>query len=104
MTITVEGTARSADGSIRVTVGPGGMLRGLEIRPAALDRGGRWVADTVLDLVRVATAAAGERARHQLRDELDGLPPEALAALGFATDERLVEEVESTVPLTWQDL
>jgi hypothetical protein len=104
MTITVAGTARSPDGSVRVTVGPGGLLRGLEIRPAALDRGGRWVADTVLDLVRVATAAAGERARHQLREELAGLPADALAALGFSTDARLVEEVESTVPLTWQDL
>jgi hypothetical protein len=104
MTITVEGTARCADGSIRVTVGPGGMVRGLEIRQAALERGGRWVADTILDLVRVATAAAGERARHQLRDELAGLAPEALAALGFTTDERLVEEVESTMPVTWQDL
>jgi hypothetical protein len=104
MTITVEGTARSADGSIRVTVGPGGMPRDLEIRQVALDRGGRWVAETLLNLIRVATAAAGERARHQLREELVGLPAEALAALGFSTDARLVEEVESTMPMTWQDL
>jgi DNA-binding protein YbaB len=104
MTFPMEGTARSADGSVRVTVGPGGMLRGLEIRPAALNRGGRWVADTIVDLVRVATAAAGERARHRLREELAGLPADALAALGITADPKLVEEVESTVPLTWQDL
>ncbi|HEX3588293.1 MAG TPA: YbaB/EbfC family nucleoid-associated protein [Pseudonocardiaceae bacterium] len=102
--MTVEGSARSADGGVRVTVGPGGVLKALEIRQDALDHGGRHLARTILDLATVATAAASERARHLLRDELAGLPDDALAALGFTTDARLVEEVESTVPVTWRDL
>lgn len=100
----IEGTARSADGSVRITVGPGGMLTGLEIRQSALDGGARKLAATVLRLAALATATASERARHLLRDQLTGLPDDALAALGFTTDPRLVEEVESTVPVTWQDL
>lgn len=103
MSAVVEGVARNADGSIRVTVGPGGMLRDLELRDAALTQGGRRLADTVVELVRVATAEAAQRARHLLRAELDGLPAAALAALGFPDDDELIEQVESTTPPTWRD-
>jgi hypothetical protein len=101
----LEGTARSADGGIRLTVGPGGVLKTLEVRESALAQGGRRLADTVLALTRLATAEVAHRARNELRTELAGLPDDLLAALGFtAEDPDLAEQVESTVPLTWRDL
>jgi hypothetical protein len=101
----LTGTARSADGGIRLTVGPGGVLRTLEIRESALTEGGRRLADTVLELARLATAEVAHRARNALRAELTGLPVDMLAALGFPDeDAELAERVESTVPLTWQDM
>ena len=101
----LEGTARSADGAIRLTVGPGGVLKTLEVRESALELGGRRLAETVLELTRHATAEVAHRAREELRAELAGLPADLLAALGFRPeDAELAEQVESTVPLTWQDL
>lgn len=102
----LEGAARNADGSVRVVVGPGGALRELELREDALARGARHLAAVVLDVVRVATAEVGERARQLVRAELDGLPDDALAALGYevAADVDLREQVESTTPDTWQVL
>src|ERR1700743_2816234 len=101
----LSGSARSADGTVALTVGPGGVLLALEIREGALDLGGRHVAETVLALTRIATAEMAHRARQRLRDELAGLPADALAALGFPDeDPELVEQVESTVPQTWRDL
>lgn len=104
MNTDIEGSARSADGAISMTVGLGGVLRELEIRDDALRRGGRELARVLLDLARQATAHAGQRARNRLRDELTGLPADALAALGFTEDEELVERVESTTPATWRVL
>lgn len=98
------GSARSADGAVKVTVGPGGALRALDMRDDALAMGGRRLADTVLELVRIATVEATSRARNRLRDELAGLPADALAALGLADDPELAEQVESTVPVTWRDV
>lgn len=95
----VEGTARSADGSVRVTVGPGGVLRALEIRAD------HQLARTVLELAAIATSEAASRARNLLSGELSGLPADALAALGFTDhDAELAERIESTVPPTWRDL
>ncbi len=99
----IEGTALSADGLIRVTVGLGGVLRGLDIRDEALGQSGPRLARTVLELARHASTQAAQRARHRFREELAGLPDEALAALGFADDADLVEQAESTVPATWRD-
>lgn len=105
MNAVLSGSARSADGTVSLTVGPGGALLALEIRNDALAMGGRHVADTVLALTRIATAEMAHRARQQLRDELAGLPADALAALGFPDeDAELAEQVESTVPVTWRDL
>lgn len=98
--MTVEGAARSADGSVRLAVGPGGALRALELRPPALDLGGRQLADAILALARVATAQANQRAGQLLR----GLPAGSLAALGCVVDPGLVERVESTTPDTWREL
>jgi DNA-binding protein YbaB len=102
--MTVEGTARNAEGSIRLTVAPGGALRTLDIRPTALDLGTRHLADTILALAKLATAQANQRATHLMCDVLAGLPPASLAALGCAPDPALMEAVESTTPDTWQDL
>jgi DNA-binding protein YbaB len=102
--MTVEGTARNADGSVRLAVAPGGALRALDIRPAALDLGARHLADTILELAKLATAQANQRATHLMCDVLAGLPPASLAALGCVPDPALVEAVESTTPDTWQDL
>lgn len=99
----IDGTALSADGQIRVTVGLGGVLRGLDIRDEALGQGGRRLAATVLELARLASVQAAQRARHRFRDELAGLPGDALAALGFTDDTELVETAESTTPATWRD-
>ncbi|HEX3783239.1 MAG TPA: YbaB/EbfC family DNA-binding protein [Pseudonocardiaceae bacterium] len=99
----IEGTALSADGLVRVTVGLGGGLRALDIRDEALGQGGLRLARTVLELARHAGAQAAQRARHQFREELADLPDEALAALGFTDDAELVEAAESTTPATWQD-
>jgi hypothetical protein len=99
----IDGTALSADGLVRVTVGLGGVLRGLDIRDEALGQGGRRLAATVLELARVAGVQAAQRARHRFREELADLPQEALAALGFTDDTELVETAESTTPATWRD-
>jgi DNA-binding protein YbaB len=96
----MTGVARAADGSVRLTVAPGGALRALEIRPAALDLGARHLADTILALAKVATAQANQRAGQLLGD----LPTVSLAALGCTVDPALVERVESTMPDTWRDL
>lgn len=103
MTEDIEGSALSADGLVRVTVGLGGVLRGLDIRDEAFGQGGLRLARTVLDLARQASAQAAARARHRFREELAGLPDEALVALGFTDDADLVEQAESTVPATWRD-
>lgn len=102
--MSIQGSARSGDGAVRVTVGVGGALRELEIRESALAVGGRELAATILRLTEFAAAEAAGRARHLLRDELAGLPADALAALGFAGDGELAEQVESTVPETWREL
>jgi type VI protein secretion system component VasA len=99
----LDGTALSAYGQVRVTVGLGGVLRGLDIRDEALAQGGRRLAATVLELARLASVQAAQRARHHFRDELAGLPQDALAALGFTDDSELVESAESTTPVTWRD-
>jgi hypothetical protein len=100
----IQGSARSDDGAVRVTVGTGGALRELEIRQSALAMGGRELAATVLRLTDLATAEAVSRARNLLRAKLSGLPVDALAALGCTQDDELAEQVESTVPTTWRDL
>ena len=100
----IDGTALSADGLVRVTVGLGGVLHSLDIRDQALGQGGRRLAATVLDLARQASVQAAQRARHRFREELAGLPRDALAALGFTDDSDLVETAESTTPPTWRDL
>ena len=100
----IDGTALSGDGLIRVTVGLGGVLRGLDIRDEALGQGGARLARTVLDLARLAGVQAAQRARHRFREELAGLPDDALSALGFpVADPGTVEAVESTTPATWRD-
>jgi hypothetical protein len=99
----IDGTALSEDGQVRVTVGLGGVLRGLDIRDEALGQGGRRLAATVLELTRLASVQAAQRARHRFRDELAGLPEDALAALGFTDDTELVETAEATTPATWRD-
>lgn len=98
--MTIEGTARAADGSVRLTVAPGGSLRTLELRPGALDQGARHLAETIRTLAKLATAQANQRAGHLLR----GLPPTSVTALGCVVDPTLVEQVESTTPDTWRDL
>lgn len=99
----IDGSALSADGLIRVRVGLGGVLRGLDIRDEALGQGGQRLAAAVLELARVASVQAAQRARHRFRAELAGLPQDALAALGFTDDTDLVETAESTTPATWRD-
>jgi hypothetical protein len=99
----VYGTARSANGSVKVVVGPGGVLRSVELTAAALDDGPSSLAAAVLAVTRVATAEANQRMRNRLRAELTGLPADSVRALGFTDDSDVVDRVESTVPDTWRD-
>jgi hypothetical protein len=71
------GTARSADESVRVTVGLGGAIRALELTVAAF--GGE------------VAAPADWRGRHVLRADLAGLTGGSLRLLGFVADGPRVE-------------
>jgi len=51
------GVARSADGSVRVRVGPGGLLEQLEISPRAVTLGPRAVSKLIMDTLREALVA-----------------------------------------------
>lgn len=72
----VKGSARSADGSIEVTVGPQGTLRALRIDPRAYRR----LSPTELadEIVRLSGEAAGD-ARRQLADVMTPFLPAGVA-------------------------
>lgn len=57
-----EGTARSADGGLQVTVGPRGELRGLQIDPRTYRR--LSPSELAAEILRLSAEAADDAARH----------------------------------------
>jgi uncharacterized protein YjiS (DUF1127 family) len=98
----IIGQAKNVDGSIRIEVGPGGGLTSIVLTDAAMRLGQTELADTILDLVRTATAQANQRVKHTMREQLGELSDDELTALGIGHDARLTEAVESTTPDTWR--
>lgn len=99
---TISGSAQAHHGTISVSTFPGGALSELSLDEAALTLGPATLADTILELVREATAVANQRTKHALRDSLSGLRPEQIGALGLDQDDLLTERAESTIPDTWR--
>jgi len=93
--VTPTGSAHTRD--VEVTVFPGGALAGLRIDAPALRQGGPALAETLLGLVRRATAEADQRARHAF-----ALDPTAANALGLTGDTDLTEAAEATTPDSWR--
>jgi hypothetical protein len=93
--VTITGSAGTRD--VQVEVHPGGALAALRITEQALRRGGPALAETLLSLVRRATAEADQRARHGL-----SLDDRAADVLGLTTDADLTEAVETTTPDSWR--
>lgn len=95
--MTITGSARR-DG-ISIAVSPGGALRSLELDRAALRLGGARLAETILAVVREATAQANRQAQYAMRDELGGLTANELATLGVSQDDSLTE---AATPDSWR--
>ncbi|MFE0023955.1 YbaB/EbfC family DNA-binding protein [Amycolatopsis sp. NPDC059021] len=94
----VTGSARR-DG-VAVEVLPGGALKSLDLTPEALRARGTGLAQTILALVREATAQADRRVVRS--GALAGLDDDELARLGLTRDESLSEAAESTTPDSWR--
>jgi DNA-binding protein YbaB len=98
----ITATATAHHDTVSVTTYPGGGLAELKIDDHALALGPARLAETVLDLVRAATATANQKTRHALHDVLVGLPGEQVDALGLGQDEQATEQAEATVPDSWR--
>lgn len=98
----ITATASAHHDTIAVTTYPGGGLADLKIDDHALSLGAPRLAETVLDLVRAATAQANQKTKHALHDVLSDLPDEHVDALGLGQDAADTERAEATVPDSWR--
>ncbi|SHG49765.1 YbaB/EbfC family nucleoid-associated protein [Streptoalloteichus hindustanus] len=83
----VTGRASSADGAVTVVVAPGGMLRTVEIGPAAMAMGPEALAREVVELAGKATRNAAARMHASLRGVLDQSGVRGLEELGLRPGE-----------------
>jgi hypothetical protein len=95
----ITGRARDHERGIAVEVTPGGALRSIELAPESLRLGRSGLATAFLDVVRLASAEANQRARFALGEEFGEAE---LSALGLGQDATLTEEAEATMPETWR--
>lgn len=98
----IVGTASAHHDTITVKAFPGGGLAELSIDDHALSLGPARLAETLLDLVRAATAQANQKTRHALHDVLSDLPAEHVDALGLGQDVVDTERAEATTPDSWR--
>jgi hypothetical protein len=80
----VIGQATSGDNAITVSVSPGGMLRGVDIKPIVLGRHPDEVAAEVLRLAARATRTADARMHSSLRSVVSPAVAKGLEDLGMA--------------------
>lgn len=94
----VTGEARSADGMITVVVSPGGMLRDVQLTPAALRLGPERIAREVVALAERATRQAAARLHRMLGPVVSPDVLRALSSLGLAPPEPTRDRAEER---TW---
>lgn len=95
----ITATASAHHDTVAVTTYPGGGLAGLKIDDHALSLGPARLAETVLDLVRTATAKANQKTKHALHDVLGDLPEAHIEALGLGHDK---DQADATLPDKWE--
>jgi DNA-binding protein YbaB len=88
----LRGTARSADGRIKVEVDQRGTLTGLWIDPRAMRPGAEALAQVILATARDAVRDAGEKAGAMTRSRIDALAQDLVPPTHDFTG-REVEEV-----------
>lgn len=79
----VEGTAKSSDGGIEVTVSPGGALSEIKISEYALRSGPDTIAREILELADRATRDAGDTMYHAMAPVLGRRGAAKLKSLGY---------------------
>lgn len=98
----ILGSASAHHDTVTVTTYPGGGLADLKIDDHALSLGPARLAETVLDLVRAATAQANQKTKHALHDVLAGLPAQHVDALGLGSAADDAQRAEATLPESWR--
>ncbi|EHK88066.1 YbaB/EbfC family nucleoid-associated protein [Saccharomonospora azurea] len=80
---TVNGTAETGDGAVRVVVAPGGLLTEVRLTHAALRSGTDALAQQIVALAHTATRRAGDRMYRVLSPVLGPAGDATLASLGY---------------------
>jgi DNA-binding protein YbaB len=81
----IDGTARSSDGLVEVTVDSSGALRDLHLDEDVRRHSARWIADQVLSTARAARADLARRAAEVAEQSGDADTPEGRAMLAALT-------------------
>ncbi|RZS36843.1 hypothetical protein EV193_10677 [Herbihabitans rhizosphaerae] len=79
----LAGSAKSPDGTISVTVAPGGLITGITLTEAALAGGSTELARNISKLVERATRRAGDAVYRALAPALPAGALGELASLGY---------------------
>ncbi|GAA4002212.1 hypothetical protein GCM10022247_23710 [Allokutzneria multivorans] len=82
----LQGTARSGDGAVTVTVSPAGAVLDLRLSPDAVKRSHTALQQDILKTIRLATAAAAQRVDTELEPVLGEDLAKAKQALNGAAE------------------